>query len=126
MSERETTTFTTPAGHVLRVYTYITGKEAAEVKALMMSKFKMSMEDAETGKVGIGEISGEFLAEQETKTLELLIVSIDGITEKPVEELLDLPSTEYDFVKAELEKITNPSTPSKSETPGEGTSSTAQ
>jgi ABC-type uncharacterized transport system YnjBCD permease subunit len=46
MSERETKEFTTPGGHKVVLRTYLTGREAGELKSVMFSALKMNMEDA--------------------------------------------------------------------------------
>jgi hypothetical protein len=91
--------------------TYLTGREAADIKSLMLSSLKMSMSDLESKKVDMGGISGSVLVEQEKKTLSYLLVSVDGNTATPVDALLDLPSTEYDAVFKEIENIKNPTKP---------------
>lgn len=113
MSDRETKSITTPGGRTAVLRTYLTGREANEIKAVMFSAVKMSMEDAQTGKVNIGDVPGSFIVEQERKALGFLLVSLDGETSAPLEKLLDLPSAEYDFVLKEVNKIQNPTTPEK-------------
>lgn len=125
MSERETKEFITPAGHKVVLRTYLTGRESNDLKSVMFSAIKMNMEDVQSGKVNVGDVPGTFLVEQERKALDILVISIDGDTASPVDKLLDLPATEYDAVKAQIDKITNPTTPEKSEQPGAGTSQTA-
>ena len=113
MSERETKVFTTPGGHTVVLRTYLTGRESNELKAIMFSALKVNMDDAQTGKVGVGDIQSTFLIEQEHKALDYLVVSIDGDTTTPVEKLLDLPATEYDSVVKEANQIQNPTKPEK-------------
>jgi hypothetical protein len=125
MSERQTTTFTTPAGNKIVLRTYLTGREAADIKNVMLSSLKMSMSDFESKKMDMGGLSGDILVQQERKTLEYLIVSVNGTTEKPLDALLDLPATEYDAVLKEVEKIKNPTTPENSAQAGNDTSRTA-
>lgn len=93
--------------------TYLTGRESAELKNIMLGSLKMTVSDLESKKVDMGGLSGSVLAEQERKTLEFLIVSVNGDVESPVEKLLDLPSPEYDAVLKEIETIKNPTTPEK-------------
>jgi hypothetical protein len=113
MSDRQTKEFTTPSGHAIVLRTYLTGREAAEIKSIMLASLKMTMSDLESKKVDMGGLSGSVLVEQERKTLDSLIVSVDGSTENPVEKLLDLPSPDYDAVLKEIETIKNPTTPEK-------------
>jgi hypothetical protein len=111
--ERQTRELVTTAGTKIFLKSYLTGREAADIKSIMLSSLKMSMNDAETKKVDMGGISGAVLLEQERKTLGYLLVSVNGDAENPVEKLLDLPSTEYDAVLKEIENIKNPTTPEK-------------
>src|SRR3979490_989452 len=111
MSDRQTTTITTPGGHTVVLNAYLTGREASELKSVMFSALKMNMEDAQSGKVNVSDVPGTFLVEQEHKALGFLVVSVDGSTEAPVDKLLDLPSTEYEAVVKEVNTIQNPTTP---------------
>jgi hypothetical protein len=125
MSERETKDFQTPGGHVVVFNAYLTGREAQELKSVMFAALKVNMDDVQSGKVGIGEVPSAFLVEQEKKAMSFLVVSVDGDSITPVDKLLDLPSSEYAAVVAEINKIQNPTTPEKSEQPGADTSQTA-
>lgn len=122
MADRETREFITPAGRTVILRTYLTGREANELKSVMYSALKMNMEDAQSGKVNVSDVPGTFLVEQEHKALVFLVVSVDGDTTAPVDKLLDLPASEYDAVKKEIDLIQNPTTPRSSEQPGDGTS----
>ena len=114
MSDRETKQFITPAGHTIVLRTYLTGRETNELKSVMFSALKMSMEDAQSGKVNVSDVPGTFIVEQERKALDFLVVSIDGDITTPVDKLLDLPSGEYESVVKEVNAIQNPETPEKS------------
>jgi hypothetical protein len=111
MADRETREFTTPGGHIAVLKTYVTGREANELKSVLYGALKMSMGDAQSGNVQVGEVSGGFLLDQERKAMSLVLVSFDGTAENALERLLDLPQAEYDAVKAEVDKITNPTNP---------------
>jgi hypothetical protein len=116
--ERETKEFITPAGRKVVLRTYLTGREANELKSVMFSALKMTMDNAETGKVNVSDVPGTFLVEQERKALSFLVVSVDGETNAPVDKLLDLPSTEYEAVVTEANKIQNPTSLEKFKQPG--------
>jgi hypothetical protein len=113
MSDRATTTLITPAGTEIVLRAYLTGREASEIKGIMLGSLKMSMSDFENRKIDMGGLSGDVLTQQERKTLEYLLVSVNGDAENPIEKLLDLPSPEYDAVLKEVEKIKNPTTPER-------------
>ena len=111
MSERETREFKTPGGHVVVLRTYLTGRETTELKSIMFSALKVNMDDAQNGKVGVGDIPSSFLIEQEKKAMTFLVVSVDDDTTAPIDKLLDMPSTEYEAVVKEINKIQNPTKP---------------
>jgi hypothetical protein len=110
---RETREFQTPGGHTVVLNAYLTGREAQELKAVMFSALKVNMDDAQSGKIGVGDMPSSFLIEQERKALAYLVVSVDGDAAAPIEKLLDLPSAEYDAVVKEINGIQNPTTPAK-------------
>ena len=111
MSERETKEIKTPGGHVVVLRTYLTGREAQELKAIIFSALKVGMDDAQSGKIGVNEVPATFLVEQEKKALGFLVVSVDGETNAAVDKLLEFPSTEYEMVLKEINAIQNPTTP---------------
>jgi hypothetical protein len=113
MTERETRLFITPNSNQVLLRTYLTGRDAAEIKGVMLSSLKMTVSDLDTKRVDMGSISGDVIAAQERKVWECLIVSVNGDAENPVETFLDLPSADYDAVLAEIEHIKNPTTPEK-------------
>jgi hypothetical protein len=125
MADRETREFVTPGGHQIILNAYLTGREANDIKAIMFSALSMNMGDARESKVNIGNVPGTFLIEQERKALGFLLVSVDGDVTNPVDQLLDLPATEYDAVIKEVNAIQNPTMPQNSEQPGDGTSAAA-
>jgi hypothetical protein len=130
MSERETREFITPGNHKVVLYTYLSGRESNEVEAIMKRALTIDPSKTEispdgNAKPSIKELTGDFLVKQEEKVISLLLVSLDGDTNAPMERLLDLPASELAAVKAEVEKITNPTTPQNSVQPGSGTSEAA-
>ncbi len=110
---RETKVFATPGGHAVVLNAYLTGREAQELKSIMFSALKVNMDDAQSGKIGVGDIPSAFLVDQEKKAMSYLVVSVDGDATSPVDKLLDLPSTEYDAVVKEINAIQNPTSPAK-------------
>lgn len=106
--ERETKTVKTPGGHDLVLKTYLTGRESNELKSLLFSSVKINSSDAEAGNVAIGDISGQLVLDQERKSIELLVVSLDGTAEGATDRILDLPEAEYAAVVEEINKIRSP------------------
>jgi hypothetical protein len=110
MSDRTTHEFTTPSGHKIVFNSYLTGREAQELKGLMLAVMKVNTQDVQSGKI---DVPSTFIVDQEKRAFEYLIVSFDGSTETPVEKLLALPSSEYEAVVQEVNRIQNPTKPQK-------------
>ena len=104
--ERETTKFKTPGGHEVILKTYLTAREANQLKQVLYASINMSMTDLASGKTEIKDIPATSLLEQEREALKTVIVSLDGSQDNVAERLLDLPSDEYDAVVAEVNKVT--------------------
>lgn len=103
--ERETKKITTPSGREIDIKTYLTGREANQIKQVMLGEMTM---DVETGTPS-AEISGAFMIDQEKKLIEILVVSIDGDRgDKPgaiTEKILDLRNEDYQFIIKAVNEI---------------------
>lgn len=113
MSERETKTITTPGGCSILLRTYLTGRESNQLKDVLFSDLKMNMADVQAGKIAIENIPASFLVKQEEKAIELLVVSVNGVSENVLQTVLDFPTADYDAVVEAINAIRNPSTPTK-------------
>ena len=111
MVDRQTISFTTPAGNAIVLYAYLTGREVTELKSAQFSSVKMKMSDPASKKFDAPNFDGSIVVTKELEEMKKFVVSLNGDTDNPVEKLLDLPSTEYEAVFAEVEKIKNPTTP---------------
>src|ERR1700704_1825611 len=106
MNDRETKEVITPAAHTLRVYTYITGKEARALRAPYLKQadeYPREMIDEKGLRASVMETV-------ENLTLKTLIVSFDGKTDGQdgfdlLDTLLSLPSTELKAITAALNAI---------------------
>jgi tartrate dehydratase alpha subunit/fumarate hydratase class I-like protein len=113
MADRETKKITTPGGRVIELRTYLTGREANQLKELLFADMKLNTADIESGKIAVDNIPASFLVKQEEKAIELLVVSLGGVTENAAQLVLDLPSADYDTVVEAVNEIRNPTTPEK-------------
>lgn len=111
MSERPTKEITTSGGHKVVLKEWITGREDRELVSILLRDIEMTQRGKEQEfagfKVGIAE-------EAENKAIELVVISVDGKTENIVDAVLDLPSADYDKIKAAINEITKPSKKSES------------
>ena len=110
---RPTREFKTPLGNVVVINEYLTGREAQELKEIMLRGMTINMADAKNGQVAMDQTSSTFLVDQEKAAMKYLVVSVNGNSADPVTLLLDLPSCEYDAIVQELQKIQNPTVPQK-------------
>jgi len=106
MENRETKSFKTPHGHEVVLKAYLTGREAEQVQKVLYADIKMSMSDLESGKTEIKDIPASAILAQQRKALELLLVSIDGVSENVIEKYLDLHSEDCAAITAEVSSIT--------------------
>jgi hypothetical protein len=108
MSQRTTHAFITPGGHKVILNSYLTGREAQDMKAVLAAAMKLSNEGASLDKV-----SASLVIESEEKAMKYLLVSFDEDTQNPIETLMSQPASEYEAVVAEINKIQNPTKPQK-------------
>jgi hypothetical protein len=97
---RETKKIKTPSGKEVEIKTYLTARERNELRAVFLKNMEV---DPTTNQ--IKEIKGSVIEEAERKILELAIVSYDGSSENIIERLLEGTPEDYDFVVAEVNKI---------------------
>jgi hypothetical protein len=66
------------------------------------------------------ELTADIITESQNVTVEHMVISVNGKTENVLEAILDMPQEDYDFILAEVEKVTKDSTlddPKKKELP---------
>lgn len=104
-TKRETKEFTTTGGHVLVYKTYVTGRESNEIQKIILQDMKLEIGEAKLSPF-IGQVSAAHFTELNNKTIEILVVSLDGKTEALLDKILDLPNQEYSEVIAKLNEVT--------------------
>ena len=111
MSERQTKEITTKGGHKIVFKEWITGREKRQITDIFLRDIEMKQKGGEQEFVGL---KGSVAAEAEEKAIEIVVISVDGKTEKVVDAVLDLPSNDYDEVNAAINEITQPEKKSES------------
>jgi hypothetical protein len=103
--DRETTTITTPVGkQTLVLKTYLTGREKRDLTNVYLSgKIDFNAETQDVKGIDAGIID-----KAQNLAWQTVVVSIDGKTENVVDTILDMRSDDFDFVVAEVNKITSP------------------
>lgn len=101
--ERETKTITTPSGHKIILHTYATGREVREIEGKYLSSVKV---DVTKGEPTFKDFDTSAPFEAEKAMLKVLVISVDDKKENIIDTLLDLPSTDYEFIVSECNEIT--------------------
>jgi hypothetical protein len=103
----ETIKITTPIDKIaVELKPYITGGENRQIQNIFMEMAKVNVE---TGGVVNTSLEGksEIMNKAQDKTIELMVVSVDGSKEDIVKKVLDLKSVDFEFVIAEINKVTS-------------------
>ena len=103
---RETKDFETKSGIKIVANTYITGREMRDIRDCYIGDAEVDLNNK--GKIPLSGIKGSVISKAEDISIEALIVSVDGKTEKILEEVSNLPSEDYDEVVAYINTITSP------------------
>lgn len=111
--ERETKTVTTPAGFELVIKTSLSAGERNAIRGVLLEDMRIDpanfkKDDKTDAVTGLDKVSGAILAKQEKVVIENLVVSYKGKTDGIFAELENGTPEEYDFVVAELNKVTAP------------------
>jgi len=99
---RETTKFKTPVDkHEVEIYTYLTGGESEQIQDVMFDSVNMEI-GTEVG----GNIKGSVMRKSSDKTLEIMLVSIDGETDDLLKKIKDFRKEDYKFAVEKINEIT--------------------
>ena len=97
----ETKELTTAGGHTVVLKSFVTARDMRVLKDMYLAVAKFDQKGGE-----IFDIDIEKANEIENKTLELVVVSLDGGTEGILEKLLDLPSRDYNEIFEQVQEVT--------------------
>lgn len=98
--DREIKEIVTPNGTKVEIKAYITGREDRELQKTFMSQIQ-DFNNPENSK-----ITSDMILERQNKAWELVVVSINGIKEKIVDMILDLPLDDTNFIKNAVDEVT--------------------
>jgi hypothetical protein len=103
--ERQTKTIKLPiTGFTVEYYSYITAGEKRQITEILTSSISADMQGQAKG-----EIPLSFVFKANDKAVELLIKNIDGKTDEVLSTVTNLPSTDYDFLLSEINKVSSDS-----------------
>lgn len=94
--ERETKKIKLPITEKeVEMKTYITGRELRQIKSVFLNAVNLD------GDGKTGSINGSITDEAENKAFEVIVVSMK------LDEILDLPSRDYEVIVKEVDKVQN-------------------
>lgn len=107
MSKRETKTIETPIDkHKIEIKTYMNGREWREIQNIYVEMANIQVGNDQNVNT---EIKGnaELMTKAQDKTIEMLVISVNGKEENILDEILEMKKEDYDFILDELNKTTD-------------------
>ena len=106
--ERETITIETPVDkHKVVLKAWITGGEKRALRRPFLASMKISVTGEDKKEPKVEDINPADMQEKaENEAIKTIIVSINGKAEDVLVAVLDMREKDYDFVIAEMNKIT--------------------
>lgn len=101
----ETKIITTPVGkEKVELKSFITGREKRELKGVFLRGMKLEMDGkkAKSNQVDMEKLTND----TEDVALGVIVISIGGNKENILKRVLDMSSKDYDFIVAEVNKVT--------------------
>lgn len=102
---REIIKIKTAGGNEVELYSYITGGESREISNIFLKGMKFQV--GSDGQTHSNEISGELTGQAQDLLIQKLIVSVNGIKENILDQVLSLPKPDFDEVIAKLDEVQN-------------------
>ena len=114
-NERSTKEITTPNGHKVVIYDYMTGGENRKLQAVYMEG--LTAQDINGTQIAeiMRKVPVTTVFKAQEFALEMLIVSVDGVTEGAYKLALDLKEEDLSSIFAEIDKYTTENTAKKKE-----------
>ncbi len=104
--ERETIKLVTPLGKDLVIKSFMNAKERNAIKSAFLEGIKIDPNDIGSEDHIMKDVDASIMLKAEKRTFEQLIVSYAGSSENIADRLEQATPAEYDFVVAELNKVT--------------------
>lgn len=92
----------TPSGIEIKVRSYLTGRQQREIDDIALSATTF---DETTNQPKMTGLNAEIVRKIEDKTIETMVVAVDGKEDDILNRVLDLPAMDYQFVIKETDKL---------------------
>ena len=89
------------SGIEIEIKDWIDAKDAEYIDGALYGGFEIK---SEGGKPKLGKFDAKVVNEQGHREVEKFIVSVAGIKDKILEEVLSLPEEDHEFIKTEIQK----------------------
>lgn len=99
---RETKELKTSGGHVVTYKAWISGREFNAIQSVYLKSVNVTMV---SGQPQVGGIDPSVNEQAVSKLIEMLVVSIDGVTAGALDKILDLPVSDYNEIVAVLQEV---------------------
>ena len=105
-TDRTTVEYKLKSGsHTVTLKEYLTGREKRSIKNALWTGKSMQIKD---GKGESDKVPMEDIDASTDKTIELMVVAIDGKSEKILDQILDWRDKDYDDLMDKIEEMTKP------------------
>ena len=100
----ETKTIETPIGkQKVELKCWLTGRDRRAIDSVFYEDVKIGMVD---NKPDVDGFKGSLINKAQDRLLEVIVVSVDGVTEGCLDKVLEMREDDFNFVLKEVEEIT--------------------
>lgn len=101
-------TLKTKGGHEIVFKTVMTGRDFRELEGVLTKD--ATLEQFGEKDVKITGVKGEAIYKWEEKAIELMVISVNGKTDRILDDVLDLPNDDYLEVRKTIHQLTEKKT----------------
>lgn len=102
--ETKTKTIKTSGGHEVVLKEEISAKEFILLRDVWLNNAKITGSNPED--MSFAGVTGAMVKEHEQKSIGVVVISIDGNSDKILDQVLELSATDYQEIVAEVHKVT--------------------
>lgn len=114
--ERDNKEIITPIGQQkIRIKAWLTARERRSIRAVLLEGVEFSTKEGDTENLMSNyKMNASSMDKMQDKTLETVIVDINGSPENVLEAVLDMREEDYNFIIKEIDKVTGEQTEKES------------
>lgn len=110
--ERENKEIVTPVGQQkIRIKAWLTARERRNIRSVLLEGVEFSTKEGDVeNPVSNYKMNASSMDKMQDKTLETVIMDINGSAENVLETVLDMREADYNFIIKEIDKVTGEKT----------------